>query len=109
MLHARNSLLVVGSVFARSRSRQARVNMKAPQYHNGKKHLPVPSGNYFTFYILQQEIKISILYSNVGRFVVGCTDVMIGPNTAEGCFLRLYYPSVLKDAYVISKVAHFKS
>ena len=32
--------------------------------------------------------------------MVGCTDVMIGLTAAEGCFLRLYYPSVLKDAYV---------
>jgi hypothetical protein len=36
-----------------------------------------------------------------GRFVVGCTDVMIGGSSQEdGCFLRIFYPSKLTDTYV---------
>ena len=38
-----------------------------------------------------------------GRFVVGCTDVMIGGITKEeddGCFLRIFYPTKLTDPYV---------
>ena len=38
-----------------------------------------------------------------GRFVVGCTDVMIGGGLAkedDGCFLRIFYPTKLTDTYV---------
>lgn len=38
-----------------------------------------------------------------GKYVVGCTDIMVGSNTEDGCFLRLYYPSQLNDAYVSIK------
>nr|CAH0098331.1 unnamed protein product [Daphnia galeata] len=52
--------------------------MELPHSHDGKKHVPIPSGKY----------------------VVGCTDIMIGgPNKEDGCFLRMYYPSQIKDTY----------
>lgn len=36
-----------------------------------------------------------------GRFVVGCTDVMIGgAKEDDGCFLRIFYPTKLTDPYV---------
>lgn len=77
--------LFAESKFVQTSPRRAQVDskviMQLPLYHNGKRHLPLPSG----------------------RFVVGCTDVMIGLTAAEGCFLRLYYPSVLKDAYESSQ------
>nr|CAH0098329.1 unnamed protein product [Daphnia galeata] len=35
-----------------------------------------------------------------GRFVVGCTDVMIGgAKEDDGCFLRIFYPTKLTDPY----------
>ncbi|XP_057378526.1 platelet-activating factor acetylhydrolase-like [Daphnia carinata] len=51
--------------------------MELPHCHEGKKHVPVPTGKY----------------------VVGCTDLMIGPSQEDGCFLRIYYPSQLKDTH----------
>jgi len=28
-----------------------------------------------------------------GRYVVGCTDVMVGPSIADGSYFRLFYPT----------------
>ena len=42
-----------------------------------------------------------------GKYVVGCTDIMIGgPNKEDGCFLRMYYPSQIKDTYVSGLIYH---
>ena len=38
---------------------------------------------------------------NIGPYVVGCTDLMVGPDLDTGCFFRLYYPTALHNAYVI--------
>ncbi|XP_046455783.1 platelet-activating factor acetylhydrolase-like isoform X1 [Daphnia pulex] len=55
--------------------------MELPHSYRGKRHVPVPSG----------------------RFVVGCTDLMIGgPTKEDGCFLRIFYPTKLTDTYANS-------
>lgn len=42
-----------------------------------------------------------------GRFVVGCTDVMIGGlGKEDGCFLRIFYPTKLTDTYVGTQTWH---
>ncbi|XP_046443747.1 platelet-activating factor acetylhydrolase-like isoform X1 [Daphnia pulex] len=34
------------------------------------------------------------------KYVVGCTNLMTGgPSKEDGCFLRVYYPSQIKDVY----------
>lgn len=84
--------------------------MELPHSYRGKRHVPVPSGIikwlHFPFY-KQQSIRFSrdlvqkSLMLIKGRFVVGCTDLMIGgPTKEDGCFLRIFYPTKLTDTYV---------
>ena len=79
-------------------------------YYRGKKHVPIPSGKRKISVIIkknkkkQNKTKIykekSLMFVK-GRFVVGCTDVMIGgAKEDDGCFLRIFYPTKLTDTYV---------
>jgi len=36
-----------------------------------------------------------------GKYVVGATDIMTGPDIKEGSFLRLYYPCEVEDVFVM--------
>lgn len=71
--------------------------MELPHSHDGKKHVPVPTGKLLIYKLIVTQNKWLFIK---GRYVVGCTDLMIGPSQEDGCFLRIYYPSQLKDTHV---------
>ena len=62
-----------------------------PFVHNGKPHLPIPKGIYLTLHLIYYMIKI--WWIKKGRYVVGCTDVMVGPSIADGSYFRIFYPT----------------
>ncbi|XP_046657429.1 platelet-activating factor acetylhydrolase-like [Daphnia pulicaria] len=51
--------------------------MELPHCYQGKTHVPAPSGKY----------------------VVGCTDIITGPDSQNGCLFRMFYPTKLNDIY----------
>ncbi len=73
-----------------------------PLTYEKKFHTPVPKGNPISFlkliYLLQPNVNFIDL---LGPYVVGCTDLMVGPYLDTGCFFRLFYPTELQNVYVI--------
>lgn len=75
--------------------------MELPHCYQGKTHVPAPSGKFVDL-ITHTKLDPSIIYSyvsNKGKYVVGCTDIITGPDSQNGCLFRMFYPTKLNDIY----------